>query len=145
MVFFLITSILFSSTGPGTFELGIILGEPTGISAKLWFSQNTALDGAVSWSLRDNDDGNLYLHADYLWHDFSLINTSSGRLPLYYGIGGRIVLANNEKLGARVPVGLSWLFKGAPLDLFLEIAAIVDFIPDIDVDFNGGIGLRFIF
>ncbi len=145
MIVFLITSLLFSSTGPGVFELGFILGEPTGISAKLWFNRNTALDGAVSWSLRDTKGNDLYLHADYLWHNYGLINDSSGQLPVYYGIGGRVVLSNDAKLGARVPLGISWLFNGAPLDLFIEIAAILDIIPDIDFDINGGIGLRFVF
>ncbi len=144
MIVFLITSILFSSTGPGSFELGLILGEPTGISAKLWFDRDTALDGAISWSLRDNDD-KLHIHADYLWHDYGLIDGSNGLIPVYYGIGGRVILADNAHLGARVPVGISWLPGGAPLDLFVEIAGILDIVPDVDFDLNGGIGIRFIF
>lgn len=145
MILFLITSILFSSTGPGNFELGLILGEPTGISAKLWFDRDTALDGALSWSLRDKHSDDLYLHADYLWHNYGLINDSSGLIPVYYGIGGRVVFANDAKLGARIPVGISWLLNGAPLDLFIEIAGVVDIIPDVDFDINGGIGIRFVF
>ncbi|NOQ22984.1 MAG: hypothetical protein GQ565_10120 [Candidatus Aegiribacteria sp.] len=136
---------MFSSTGPGpgVFELGLILGEPTGISAKLWFDRDTALDGALSWSLRDDHD-KLHIHADFLWHDYGLIH-SSAVLPVYYGIGGRIILANNTHLGARVPVGISWLPDSVPLDLFIELAAIVDIIPDTDFDLNGGIGIRFVF
>lgn len=144
MIIALITSILFSSTGPGYFELGVILGEPTGISAKMWFDRNTAVDGAVSWSLNDNDE-DLYLHADYLWHNYGLINDPSGLLPLYYGIGGRVVLANDTRFGARVPVGISWLLNGAPLDLFIEAAVILDIIPETEFEMNGGIGIRFIF
>ena len=144
MIIALITSILFSSTGPGYFELGVILGEPTGISAKMWFDRNTAVDGAVSWSLKDNDE-DLYLHADYLWHDYGLINDPSGLLPLYYGIGGRVVLANDTRFGARVPVGISWMLNGTPLDLFIEAAVILDIIPETEFEMNGGIGIRFIF
>ena len=145
MILFLITSLLFSSAGPGpgVFELGLILGEPTGISAKLWFDRDTALDGALSWSLRDNDD-KLHIHADFLWHDYGLIH-SSAVLPVYYGIGGRIILADNAHLGARVPIGISWLLGGAPLDLFIELAGILDIVPDLDFDLNGGIGIRYIF
>ncbi len=143
MTFILITSLLFSSTGPGGFELGVILGEPSGISAKMWFDRNTALDGALSWSLRDNND-KLHIHADFLWHDYGLIN-SSDLIPVYYGIGGRIVLADDAHLGARVPIGISWLPGGAPLDLFIELAGILDIIPDLDFDLNGGIGIRFVF
>jgi len=144
MIIILITSVLLSSSGPGGFELGIILGEPSGISSKIWFDRNTALDGAISWSLRDNSE-DLYLHADYLWHSYGLIDDSSGLLPVYYGIGGRVVLADDTRLGARVPVGISWLLGGAPLDLFIEAAVILDIIPETEFEMNGGIGIRFIF
>lgn len=136
-------AVLLSATGPGHFELGIILGEPSGICLKNWFDTRTAVDAAVSWSLRD-DDEDLYLHADFLWHDFDLIH-SSEMMPVYYGIGGRVVLATDTKLGARVPIGISWLLDGAPLDLFIELAAVVDVVPEVELDFNGGIGIRFIF
>jgi len=142
MILFLITSVLFSSTGPGGFELGVILGEPSGISAKVWFDGYTALDGALSWSLGSNDK--LHIHADFLWHDFGLIH-SSAVLPVYYGIGGRIILDDDAHLGARVPIGISWLPDGVPLDLFVELAGILDIIPDLDFELNGGIGIRFIF
>ena len=48
------------------FGLGIIVGEPTGISAKLWTTENTALDAALAWSFAG--DGFLRLHSDLLWH-----------------------------------------------------------------------------
>lgn len=143
MIIGMIIVTLLSSTGPGHFELGVILGEPSGISAKLWTNSETAIDGAVSWSLKNNED--LYIHADYLWHSFSLINDPSGLIPVYYGIGGRIILADETRFGARAPVGISWLLGGAPLDLFIEIAMVIDLIPDTDFDINGGIGIRFIF
>jgi hypothetical protein len=34
------------------FGLGIIIGEPTGISAKQWTGSRTAIDGAVAWSFQ---------------------------------------------------------------------------------------------
>lgn len=144
VIVILLTSLLFSSTGPGHFELGVIVGEPTGISVKMWFDRNAAFDGAVSWSLKDKDE-DLHLHADFLWHNYSLIDDPSGLLPVYYGIGGRIILANDTRLGARVPLGISWLLGGAPLDLFIEAAVILDIIPETEFDMNGGIGIRFIF
>lgn len=144
MLFLLITSLLVSAPGPGTFELGAILGEPTGISAKYWFSPATAFDAAVSWSLRDEHE-DMYIHGDFLWHDHSIIEDPSGLVPIYYGIGGRAILADDPRLGARVPVGISWLLGGAPLDLFVEVAGILDIVPDTDFDLNGGIGIRFVF
>ncbi len=131
--------------GSGDFELGVILGEPTGISMKLWLNGSNALDGAVSWSLRERGEDKIHLHADYLWHDFDLINHESGLFPLYYGFGGRIIFKDKTQLGFRAPLGISWYLSGAPLDFFVEIAGIIDIVPETDFDLNAGIGIRYIF
>ncbi|MCK5063794.1 MAG: hypothetical protein KAQ97_00855 [Candidatus Fermentibacteraceae bacterium] len=145
MIHALIVATLISSAGPGGFELGVILGEPTGVSMKLWLDGSTAVDGAVSWSLRDKGEDKVHLHADYLWHNFDLINDESGLLPLYYGFGGRIILKDETSLGFRAPLGISWLLSKTPLDLFVEIAGIIDIIPETDFDLNAGIGIRYVF
>jgi len=67
------------------FGLGIILGEPTGLTAKKWLSTDTALDFAAAWSFGGEDS--ITLHADFLQHKFNLIKIESGSLPVYYGIG----------------------------------------------------------
>lgn len=144
MILLIMTALLSSATGPGNFELGAVIGEPTGISAKYWFSRDAAFDGALSWSLRD-DHEDLYIHGDFLWHSFGLIEDESGELPVFYGVGGRVVLANDTRLGARFPVGISWLLSGAPIDLFAEIAGILDIVPNMEFEMNGGIGIRYVF
>lgn len=125
------------------FGLGIVLGEPTGISAKLWTGSANAFDFAAAWSFKG--DGHLLLQADYVWHSFDLIRVSSGRLPLYYGIGGRVILADDPLLGIRIPLGLNYQFSSAPVDIFAEIAPILDLIPSTDFDLGGGLGVRFWF
>ncbi|MBP2681688.1 MAG: hypothetical protein H6Q78_1551, partial [Candidatus Krumholzibacteriota bacterium] len=45
----------------------------------------------------------------------------------------------------RVPVGLTYIFDGAPLDIFFEIVPILDLIPDTEFDANAAIGIRFYF
>jgi len=135
----------------GSFGLGVIVGEPTGISAKKWTGNSNALDFAAAWSL---DSETFHFHMDYLVHNFSLIQVDKGRLPLYYGIGGRIRLAednandnsnNDDFIGIRIPVGLEYLFADAPLDIFLEIVPILDLVPETDFDFNAAIGVRYFF
>ena len=51
-----------ADAGGGTWELGVILGEPTGLSAKYWMSQETALDFGAAWSFKG--DGQFHLHVD---------------------------------------------------------------------------------
>lgn len=70
------------------FGIGIIVGEPTGISVKNWLTHKTALDFAVAWSFSGREDA-LHVHGDYLIHDFSLIPVDEEQLPVYYGIGVR--------------------------------------------------------
>lgn len=143
MVALLLLGTLLSSVGPGVFELGIIIGEPTGISAKLWTGEKTAVDGAIAWSLGEGND--MHIHADFLVHDFSLINVSSGQLPLYYGIGGRVRINGDARLGARIPVGLSYLLESLPMDIFLEVVPVLDLVPHTDFDIDLAIGVRYIF
>jgi hypothetical protein len=124
------------------FGLGIILGEPTGVSAKLWTGGTNALDFAAAWSFKG--DGHLLLQADYVWHS-AIIGPSSGKLAFYYGIGGRVIFSDDPLIGARVPVGLDYKFDTAPVDIFVELVPILDLIPSTNFNFGGGIGVRFWF
>jgi hypothetical protein len=131
------------------FGLGVIVGEPTGLSAKTWLSRRTAVDFAAAWAFSDN--GSLHLHSDFLIHRFDLIRIDEGSLPLYFGIGGRLRFLEDSRgdddvnLGLRIPVGLDYLFEGAPLDAFVEIVPILDLVPDSDVSLNASIGIRYWF
>lgn len=130
----------------GKFGAGIILGEPTGASLKYWLNDTMAVDGAIGWS--SHDDANLYLQGDVLWHNFDLIPVSQGRLPVYFGVGGLARFRDHNRdneAGVRVPVGLSYMFDTAPVDVFAEIAPAIDFTPDVRGEVTGGIGIRFWF
>jgi hypothetical protein len=125
------------------FGLGVILGEPTGLSAKYWLTEKTAVDGGVAWSMYDQ--GALHVHADFLMHSFNLIHVSKGKLPLYFGLGARLKLSDDTQLGVRIPFGLAYLVDGAPLDIFLEIVPILDLIPATSFNMNGAVGIRYFF
>ena len=130
----------------GKLGLGIILGEPTGLSAKYWLNETLALDGAAGWSTHDDSD--FYAHSDLLVHSFDLIPVPKGRLPVYIG-GGAFVRVrdaqHDNQVGVRVPVGISYMFENAPVDIFAEVAPGMDVSPSTRVDFTGGIGIRYWF
>lgn len=123
--------------------LGLIVGEPTGISFKYWTGSTTAVDAALAWSFID--EGAFHIHGDYIFHNFTLITIPEGKLPFYYGIGARIKTANDTKLGVRVPLGLAYLFNSAPIDIFLEIVPILDLTPKTDFAINAALGARYYF
>jgi hypothetical protein len=124
------------------FGLGIIIGEPTGVSLKTWVSQKHAIDAGIAWSLTNDW---FHIHADYLIHNFELIDVSKGQLPFYFGFGAKLGIGNNFSLGARVPVGLAYLFDDAPLDVFVEVVPALQLIDQIGFEMNGGIGIRYWF
>ena len=125
--------------------LGVILGEPTGISFKHWLSGATAVDAGLAWSFAADD---VHFHMTYLIHAFDWIKSRDefgSRLNFYYGVGGRARFDKDSRAGGRGVIGLVYFFKGAPLDAFLEIAPIMDMVPETDFDLNGGIGIRYFF
>jgi len=133
------------------FGIGIILGEPTGLSMKFWTSSNTAVDIAAAWSFINGSA--VHVHADYLYHNFKLVKLDYDTLPFYIGIGGRIKFGEHDngddhqdyRIGVRIPVGLEFLPSKIPFDFFIEIAPLLDLIPNTDLNFNGGIGFRYFF
>lgn len=128
----------------GDMEVGILLGEPTGLSAKLWTTGSTAFDLGVAWSF--GDGGNFHIHADYLFHNFDFFDVDTGSLPIYVGIGGRVRLEEDDsRVGLRVALGLEYIMENNPFSFFFEVAPIVDFLPETEADVNGGIGVRYIF
>ena len=135
-----ITQIYPQDRGTG---LGIIIGEPTGFSFKHWTSSTTAFDAAIAWSFIN--EGAFHIHVDYLLHSFRLIDVPEGKLPFYYGIGGRLKTSDKTRLGVRVPLGLAYLFQTAPIDIFLEVVPILDFIPKTDFRINAALGARYYF
>lgn len=146
IMLFVLMAVLFCGTAQAQesgFGLGVILGEPTGISGKLWTGTGKAIDGAVAWSFRDKSS--LHLHADYLFHNFNLFKVKKGKLLLYYGIGGRIKFEDDSKVGVRVPVGINYLIAKAPLDVFFEIVPLLELAPDTEFGFNAAIGVRYFF
>ena len=137
LVVFLVIS-LSATYAQGNFGIGVILGEPTGLSAKLYTGSNNAFDFAAAWSFKGN--GNLLLQADYVWH-----SSLARELALYYGIGGRVIFQNDPLVGVRIPIGLDYRFSSAPIDIFVELVPILDLIPSTNFNLGGGIGIRFWF
>ncbi|MBU8922935.1 MAG: hypothetical protein KOO63_14050 [Bacteroidales bacterium] len=129
----------------GNFGLGIIIGEPTGFVGKMFLSDRNAIDGALAWSLDDNNY--MHVHGDYLFHNFFILEDVKGEFAWYLGIGGRIALVDDHDnhVGVRFPVGITYLFQDTRFDTFFELVPIMDVAPDTDFDLEGAIGIRFYF
>lgn len=130
--------------GAGLWELGVILGEPTGLSAKYWTSRENALDFGAAWSFQRS--GQFHFHVDYLFHNYEFFQVDPGSLPIYFGIGGRVRFdGDDNRVGLRLVLGAEYLTSAYPMSVFFEIAPIVDFAPETEADLNGGLGIRYVF
>jgi len=124
------------------FGAGAIFGEPTGVSLKYWLTRTTAVDAGLAWSFKS--PGFFHIHADYLWHFRNEINSTEQFVP-YLGVGGRIGFSSSTRVGARMVGGIGWWPHNVPLDIFAEVAPILDLVPKTEFSLEGGIGLRYFF
>jgi hypothetical protein len=128
----------------GSFGLGLILGQPTGVTGAYQLSDHTALDAAVGLGWVDNR--RFYLHVEFDYFLPTLINGNSVSLSAYLGLGGFFYdLRDDPGLGVRAPFGLSLDFTNAPLQIFLEASLLLFLNPDVDLDVRGALGFRYYF
>ena len=126
------------------FGVGIIAGEPTGISAKYWTSETNAFHLGLGYSFTSSNSL-LDFYSDYVFHNSDIIKTKEN-LVVYYGPGARLkIQKDNARLGLRGVIGIIWVPQDAPIDLFVELAPILDIIPGTKFDFAGAVGARYFF
>lgn len=144
----LLSILIFSGTNNAQQEntgLGIMLGEPTGISIKHWISENDALNLGLAYSLVTSES-KFSFHLDYIKHAGNFFETDED-IPLYYGFGIRYKFIDGIKsnVGARGVIGAVWISKELPIDVFLELAPVFDLIPSTSLGIDIAIGGRYYF
>jgi hypothetical protein len=129
-------------------DVGVILSDPVRLSVKKWLGKTTAVDGAfyLKNDGRNNASGAFELHLDYLKHDFGLLQIDEGSLPIYYGVGIRIQNDQELKTALRIPIGVSFHFKKAPVSVFFEYAFLFDVTtPQSKLESESALGVRYSF
>lgn len=132
----------------GPFGLGLILGEPTGITAKFFFAHFNALQLEFGYGYDADSRNRAVLCVDYLFHFVDAIPAvqRAGRFVPYVGVGARLGIRSGDALlGVRVPLGLAFLIAPAPVEVFVEFALGVGLVPETVALFDGGLGGRFYF
>jgi hypothetical protein len=144
------------------FGLGFMVGDPTGLSAKLWIAPTNSLDfglGFWGYGFGDHCDpnngcnrygySNGTFHMDYLWQSNLIRGTA--QLDWHIGPGGRLIWfsgcnGNCLELKARMPVGIDLMFANpAMLELFFEVAPSFYVAPFFGFDVEAAFGARFYF
>ena len=143
---FIIALILLSTQAfaVGDFGAGVMIGQPTGFTAKKILSNGQAVDAGAGWSIGGNTT--FQLHSDYLWNkQDALYWNDKDPLDLYFGIGARMKFADEIELGLRAPVGMAYFMNERAVEVFTEIAPIFNFIPTSNVQLQLVVGGRIYF
>lgn len=127
------------------YGLGIVIGEPTGISGKYWVTNTNAFDAALAYSFAGSNN-KFALHVNYLYHLYDVIN-SEEIIPIYYGFGARYRDNSNSEdgLGIRGVIGINYFVSKLPIDFFFEIAPVFELVPSTEIDLDLGLGVRYFF
>jgi hypothetical protein len=138
------------------FGLGVSIGEPAGINAKLWTSPTTAFDFGLGWSIGGdriglknvnyNGESRIHLHFDYLVHVFDAVGTTE-QYPIYYGFGARFNTGGGyyNSFAMRFVVGLAWMPRSMPIDMFVEFVPSLQLTAEPGFAIDAAIGARYYF
>ena len=134
----------------GAIGLGLVLGDPAGLSLRTELNHHNALQLHVGFDLEKFDRTRVVVALDYLFYLSNMFKSTRphGRLSPYFGIGSALQLrelSSELKLGVRVPLGLSFRLRAAPLEFFSEIALGIHVLPETATLIDGGIGARWYF
>jgi hypothetical protein len=148
------------------YGVGLMVGDPTGLSGKAWVSRTNAIDlglGAYSFGPpgacvrrgpdpvicgRGWDQNTLSVHADFLWES-KIVEWRPAQLDWHVGGGARTLFVSGPcvgdcwELGARGPIGLDLTFQQPTfLEVFLELAPAFYVVPVAFFTFEGALGVR---
>ncbi len=124
--------------------VGLFVGEPLGLDLLTGLSAEGSLDFVVGvTSFRDGGRDISYGHITYL-HRLALAKGRKVSLPIRLGFGGALwgVAESDVQFATRVPFQLALQFQSTPLELYGEIAFVLQLIEKFDTHLDGGIGIR---
>ncbi|WP_234571488.1 hypothetical protein [Rhodohalobacter sp. 614A] len=126
------------------FGIGGIIGDPSGVTAKGWLSESTAIAGAFSVNLGE-DYSWFLLQADFLKQN-TLAVWEEALLQSHFGGGLRVVSGDySDYVALRAPIGIDVNAIDAPVEVFMEVVPTIDVDPEIFFYFTGAMGFRYYF
>ncbi len=146
LIFLLLLSLLGIEQARADAAVGAVIGDPTGLSARVGLDGQHSIEGALAYSSSHYEG--LHVHGTYLWDRARSFATTEGPLDLYYGLGLRLISINKGDrdgeiaFGPRAPLGLLYNFHNPNIEVFGEVSLAMDLTPKTDVDLDVGIGVR---
>lgn len=128
--------------------IGLILGVPSGLTARHWMESDQSIEANVGWSLFSKN--RLHLNASYLWNKNDVLELKDETFDVFFGGGlsirSKSGVADGELVfGPRLPVGVSYFFVDPKIEAFGQAGLNIGIIPSSDIYFDAVLGLRFYF
>ena len=122
---------------------------PVGLTLKTWTTDRQAFQAATSFVISDEDAGLSYwiIQGDYIFHNFEQVAVGDGLMALYVGPGLQLTFIENAdaNIALRAPLGVSYMFGDAPVDVFAEVAPTLQLEQAPQLRFDGALGFRYYF
>lgn len=133
-----------------TYGLGIVLGTPTGLSGTIHLSEKALIAVHAGWSFHENRRFHTTCTYQFMF-PYAIRNeqgVAKKNVVPYLGVGGRLLVRErnddtNVHLGVRFGGGIEYYVE--QFGFFLELFPVVDIAPETEMDWEGGLGVRFYF
>lgn len=119
------------------FGLGIVLGEPSGVNAQVYWTPHSTVGITAAWSVHDW----LFVAADY--QILNRLGDSPPEWRWFYGLGAYLGTPHNARglIGGRIPLGIKYKIPSSIVDVWGELVPALRLVPDTQAEFQGGIGV----
>jgi hypothetical protein len=111
----------------------------TGLTLKTWLNADGAAQFDATWYY----GWGIGVGAAYLIHNFDIIEADNNRFPLYFGIKGWAYFGSGAVIGVQVPLGIAWIPREFPIDVFFQIEPGITLVPGVGNGSGGAIGIRY--
>lgn len=147
-----------AESSSGRLGLGVVFGDPTGLSVSYKQDSRNEFDGGLAYSFSNF----VLIFADYhvrFQRAFSSTSLASAGIVPYLGVGGVLFVASQSQrtngtffsnsssagFGVRIPFGAEWFPRQTPLGIFAELVPGLGLVPGVFGFFQGGVGIRYYF
>lgn len=137
------------------FGFGIVFGDPFGATVNYWVTRENSLAAYIGASYF----GALRIGGDYLFH-FNAFNSQVVKMyagpgiAVGFGRGRGIIYSENKNrfyyweddqvgIATRVIFGVNIIPGRAPFEIFVEAGPLIGISPDVGVNVDASIGIRF--
>lgn len=141
--------------------VGLQLGYPTSVTAKLMLTGDQAVVGGVGFGAPGVFSPSLTIHADYLWHPHILMRAPPFRASWYIGGGAFVGITDGKArplfnyvyvgipnfmiFGARLPIGFQVAMNHLPIEAYVEVTPALAVFPYIGLGASLALGGRYYF